>query len=81
MNFNDRDFILRGNWDTCCVKKRPTGDEEAGFMGYSEFGVITTGRSRPIVIYLRGMMKERDFEKTKEYAYVDAMLADGWIVD
>jgi hypothetical protein len=80
--FNDREHILNGRWDTCCVKKRPTGDERPDFMGYSAFGVLTTGRSRPIVIYLRAMARgERDFARTKTYEDVDAMLADGWVVD
>jgi hypothetical protein len=80
--FSDKAHIEREAWETCCLKKRPTGDEEPGPMGCVAFGVITTARSSPVVVYLRGMEPgEADFAKTKEYATVDAMLADGWIVD
>lgn len=71
---NDKEMIENSIlWpgDTLCLKKR-----DKGF--YSAFGVITTTSRPPLTIYLRG---PRDFEQTKTYDTVDAMLADGWIVD
>lgn len=81
MAFNDKQFIERGDWETCWVKKRPSGDEKPDFMGYSAFGIIYEV-SKPMIIYLRDDNDpRRDFSSVKEYETVDAMLADGWIVD
>lgn len=74
------DLMRKG--DPFCVKKRPTGDEKAGTFGYSAFGVISD-RCVPIDIYLRAEDHNpaNDFKRVKQYASLDAMLADGWIVD
>ena len=78
--FNDKEFLMHGEWETCCVKKRPTGDEKPDFMGYAAFGVLVSPKP-PILVFLRGEDGVTDFTEVKEYADVDAMLADGWIVD
>lgn len=65
--------------DSFCVKKRRLPGE-TDRMGYTAFGVIFS-RKRPIEIYLRSMDGGADFAKTKKYNDLDAMLADGWIVD
>lgn len=74
--FDDKAFIEnRGLWsrDGCCVKQLDK-EGEKNFMGYRAFGVIFDNRA-PVVIY--------DHETANEtvYASVDAMLADGWVVD
>lgn len=81
MTFDDKAAIT-GRWhgETLCLKKRPTGGEKAGVMGYSAFGVIVN-KLEPVTIYLRGEDHADDFKETKQYANIDEMLADGWIVD
>lgn len=82
MAYDNKSFIEGNDWQTCCVKKRAQAGEKASFMGCTAFGVITNGRARPITIYLRADDDPRkDFEKTVSYTDVDAMLADGWVVD
>lgn len=71
--FDDREFILRGDWQTCCVKKR-------GVKDYDAFGVLVNTRE-PVEIYLRGDDPADDFKAVKKYDTVDDMLSDGWIVD
>jgi hypothetical protein len=79
--FSDKKFIEGGEWETCCLKKLPTGDEKPGMMGYTAFGVLVSPRP-PMLVYLRASgPKGRDFENVMEYDTVDAMLEDGWIVD
>jgi hypothetical protein len=71
--FDDREHILHGDYQICCVKKR------GGAKLYEAFGVIVKGR--PCEIYLRGDDPADDFKEAKTYEDVDAMLADGWVVD
>lgn len=61
--------------ETLCLKKKPTGEEKAGVMGYSMFGVIVTSEE-PISIYL-----QPDFAAVRTYDTIDELLADGWMVD
>jgi len=83
--FDDRKFLLsqyawRGD-RTNCVKQRPKKGEKAGVTGYKAFGVITS-LGPPVTVYLRDMSREEgDFKQTKQYDSVDALLADGWIID
>lgn len=66
-----------GAWpgETLCLKKYPRGDEKPGIMGYSEFGVLTSG-SLPLVVYLRP-----NYTREMKYDSAEALVADGWVVD
>lgn len=72
----------RSTWpgDTLCLKKRSTGNEKAGVMGYSAFGVLTADRA-PFTVWLRGKGGAADFKHAKVYSTLDALIADGWMVD
>jgi hypothetical protein len=64
-----------------CVKRRPKdGEKPVGCMGYMAYGVIFRCGT-PIEIHLRDYDPRRDFQTSQRYDTVDAMLADGWIVD
>jgi len=79
----DELFILddrRWHGETLCVKKYPTGDEEARFMGCSAFGVITSSRE-PVTVWLRGENPLDDFKRQVHYDTHDQMMDDGWVVD
>lgn len=78
--FVDKDFILGGRWETCCLKQRPKDGEPKPATGYVAYGVITSSRP-PITVYLRGEDPKDDFRRTKSYETVDDLLQDGWIVD
>jgi hypothetical protein len=75
-----QNFRADGNAGAICVKKYPTGDEKAGFMGYSAFGVLVNVGD-PFTVYLRGDDPADDFKTTKVYDTLDAMFDDGWVVD
>lgn len=80
MALDDRDYILQGGWETCCLKKKPKEGERTPPMGYVAYGVITDPRA-PLTVYLRGETPRDDFKAVERYDSVDAMLAEGWVVD
>lgn len=83
----ERDIMRRvkyGTWrhETVCLKKYPVGDEKAGIMGCSAFGVIIAiGFREPINVFLRGDRPEEDFRKTAIYESVEKMFEAGWRID
>lgn len=72
----------RSRWpgETLCLKKRPTNGEKASIMGYSAFGVLTADRA-PFTVWLRGECGKDDFKTKTVYDSLDALIADGWMVD
>ena len=66
--------------ESFCVKQKPKPGEKEDSLYYKAFGCIFK-RGTPIEIHLRDFDPAKDFIKSTTYDSVDAMIADGWIVD
>lgn len=79
---NERELMekLLHKSEPFCLKKKPVGDEKPGPLHYTAFGVICS-RQLPLEVYLRGDGPADDFKRSVKYDSIDALMADGWVVD